>query len=87
MPLPSHNSPLRLAAPGWRIWRGQVATLDDLLAQRLCISSVSHEEALERAPGCARLVASTIGWAEQEQQVQLYGARLARFRIPSGVAA
>jgi hypothetical protein len=73
----------------WRIWRGQVATLDDLRAKRLCISSVSHEEALERAPQCAKPVASTMGWssAEQEQQVQLHGARLARFLIPSGVAA
>jgi glycerol-3-phosphate dehydrogenase len=66
-----------------------VATLDDLLTQRLCISLVSPEVALERAPEWAMLVASTMGWssAEQEQQVQAYRAGLARFRVPSGVAA
>jgi glycerol-3-phosphate dehydrogenase len=72
-----------------RIWRGQVATLEGVLTQRLRISVVSPEEALECASECVRLVAATMRWssAEHEQQVQLYGARLARFRVPSGVAA
>jgi hypothetical protein len=72
-----------------RIWRGQVATLDGLLTQRSCISVVSSEEALERAPEWTKPVASTMGWssAEQEQQVQLYCGKLARFRVSSGVAA
>jgi glycerol-3-phosphate dehydrogenase len=65
-----------------------VATLDDLLTQRLGISLVSPEEALKQAPEWAMRVASTMGWssAEQEQQVQAYRAGLARFRVPSGVA-
>ena len=65
-----------------------VATLDDLLTQRLGISLVSPNEALRDAPEWAMLVASTMGWssAEQEQQVQAYRAGLARFLVPSGVA-
>lgn len=72
-----------------RIWCGQVATLHGLLIQRLRISVVSLDEALEPEPECVRLLAATMRWssAEHEQQVQLYGARLARFGVPSGVAA
>jgi glycerol-3-phosphate dehydrogenase len=66
-----------------------VATLDDLLSQRLGNSLISPEDAFKRAPEWATLVASTMGWssAVQEEQVDAYRAGLARFRVPSGVAA